>query len=105
MEMKNSGGRPPVELGARESFKSVWGFLFAVVGIAIGLGNIWRFPYMVGMFGGGAWIIAFIVIVAILTFPALTAEWVLGRNTQSGPMGAFYKAGFPKGKFVGGFFI
>ena len=88
----------------RESFKSMWGFILAVIGIAIGLGNIWRFPYMIGLFGGGAWLIAYLAIVALLTFPALTAEWVLGRNTQSGPLGAFHKAGFPKGKIIGGFF-
>lgn len=88
----------------REGFSSNWGFMLAVIGIAVGLGNLWRFPYMIGMFGGGAWLITYIGIVLLITFPALTAEWVLGRNTQSGPLGAFLKSGFPKGKWVGLFF-
>ncbi|MBN1271039.1 MAG: sodium-dependent transporter [Candidatus Aminicenantes bacterium] len=76
-----------------------------MVGVAIGLGNIWRFPYMVGKYGGSAFVLFYLIAVIVIGIPALMAEWTLGRLTQRGPLGAFEKGGFPKGKYVGGFFF
>ena len=89
----------------RETFSSHFGLLMTMIGVAIGLGNIWRFPYMVGKYGGSAFVLFYLIVVIIIGIPALMAEWTLGRHTQRGPLGAFEKGGFPKGKYVGGFFF
>jgi NSS family neurotransmitter:Na+ symporter len=67
-------------------------------GVAIGLGNIWRFPYMMGQYGGSAFLIMYLLIAAAFGVPALMAEWVLGRHTRRGPWGAYQAAGMPAGK-------
>src|SRR5688572_30754590 len=76
-----------------------------MIGVATGLGNIWRFPYMVGKFGGAAFVLVYIAIVAAIGVPALMAEWALGRYTRRGPVGAFAAGGLPFGRAVGWFFF
>jgi len=76
-----------------------------MIGAAVGLGNVWRFPYMVGKFGGGAFVFIYILAVLVIGIPALMCEWTLGRYTQRGTLGAFKKGGFPGGKYVGVFFF
>ena len=61
----------------------------AFAGSAIGLGNIWRFPYMVGKYGGAAFIIVYVVATAILALPMLLSETILGRRSRSNTFGAF----------------
>ena len=63
--------------------------LCATAGLAIGIGNVWRFPYMMGSHGGSAFLILFIVCVVFLSLPALMAEWALARQTRQGTIGAF----------------
>ena len=87
----------------RETFGSFFGILMTMIGVAVGLGAVWRFPYMVGKFGGAAFVLFYMAIVLFIGFPALMAEWMLGRHTQRGPLGAFKKGGLPGGKYVGGF--
>ena len=89
----------------RETFTSNFGLLMTMIGVAVGLGNVWRFPYMAGKFGGAPFVAIYILAVVLLGIPALMAEWVLGRHTRRGPLGAFAGAGFPLGRFVGGFFF
>jgi NSS family neurotransmitter:Na+ symporter len=79
-------------ISAKDSFSSKWGLVFAAAGSAIGLGNIWLFPYRVGEFGGSAFIIPYIVCLIILGFIAVVGEITVGRITSSGPVGAFQKA-------------
>ncbi len=86
---------------SRETFGSSWGTLLATAGVAIGLGNVWRFPYMMGAYGGAGFLIVYLIIVFALGVPALMCEWALGRATQRGPMGAFSRAGVPFGGFWG----
>jgi neurotransmitter:Na+ symporter, NSS family len=74
-----------------------------MIGVAIGLGNFWRFPYLVGRFGGAAFVAVYLVLVVIIGVPGLMAEWTLGRHTGRGTVGAFERAGFPGGRFVGWF--
>ena len=69
--------------------------------VAIGLGNVWRFPYMVGRFGGASFVLFYVVAVALVGVPALMAEWALGRETRRGPVGAFTRAGLPGGRVLG----
>lgn len=79
----------------RETFTSVWGMVLALLGVSIGLGNFWRFPYMMGIFGGGAFLVVYLVVVVLVGVPAMLAELTLGRATRRGPVGAFAAAGIP----------
>ena len=76
-----------------------------MVGVAIGLGNVWRFPYMVGQFGGAPFVFVYVIAVIVLGVPALMAEWALGRQTRRGPVGAFGGVGLPFGRQIGWFFF
>jgi NSS family neurotransmitter:Na+ symporter len=71
------------------------------IGVAVGLGNVWRFPYMAGAFGGGAFLLLYLTILVAFGIPALMAEFTLGRTTKRGPMGAFTQIGMRGGKTVG----
>lgn len=66
-----------------------------MAGIAIGLGNVWRFPYMMGQHGGSAFLLIYLGFVLLLAVPAISAEWSLGRATGRGPIAA-YRAAFGK---------
>ena len=89
----------------RETFASRFGTLMTIVGVAIGLGNVWRFPYMVGKFGGAAFVLFYILVSVVIGVPALMAEFALGRYSRRGPVGAFAAAGLPYGTAVGWFFF
>lgn len=70
----------------RENWGSRFGFIMATAGFAVGMGNIWRFPYIVGENGGGAFIIVYLILTAIIGIPLLTAEISLGRKAQLTPL-------------------
>ncbi len=74
-----------------------------MIGVAVGLGAVWRFPYMVGKFGGAAFVLFYLGIVFFIGIPALMAEWILGRHTQRGTLGAYEKGGIPGGRYLGYF--
>ena len=88
---------------SRETFGSRFGLLFTMIGVAVGLGNVWRFPYMVGKFGGASFVLFYVLMVILVGVPAMIAEWALGRQTRRGPAGAFARAGLPFGRFAGWF--
>ena len=73
----------------KEHWGSSFGFIMAAAGSAVGLGNIWRFPYMVGMNGGGAFVLVYIVSIFLIGLPVMLAELSMGRASQSDPIGAF----------------
>lgn len=75
----------------REHFGSRAAVIMAMAGSAIGLGNIWRFPYMVGEYGGAAFILVYILCSFILSFPIFLSEAVIGRKTHSNAIGAMKK--------------
>ena len=85
----------------RELFTGRWGAIFALLGVAVGLGNVWRFPYLMGLYGGGAFLVIYLLVVAIVGVPALMAELALGRATRQGPLSAYATAGIGAGKMVG----
>ena len=85
-----------------ERFGTRFGTAMTLIGVAVGLANIWRFPYMAGQYGGGAFVAIYVAFVLLLGAPALIAEWSLGRLTRAGPGGAFTSIGMPGGRFVGG---
>ena len=78
-------------MSERESFGSQFAVIMAMAGSAVGLGNIWRFPYMVGEQGGAAFIIVYILSSFILALPIFLAESVIGRRSRSGTFGAMQK--------------
>ncbi len=73
----------------REQWKSRLGFILAAAGSAVGLGNIWKFPYLVGQNGGSAFILIYLVCVMIIGLPLVMAEIVIGRTAQRNPVGSF----------------
>jgi NSS family neurotransmitter:Na+ symporter len=75
----------------RESWGSRFGFIMATAGFAIGLGNIWRFPYVVGMNGGGAFLLLYVIICIVICVPLFMAEVSLGRKTQLNPISGMRK--------------
>lgn len=77
---------------SRGGFASRLGFILAAAGSAVGLGNIWRFPYMAAENGGGAFVLLYVVFVLAIGIPILLAELSLGRATATGPVGAFRRA-------------
>jgi NSS family neurotransmitter:Na+ symporter len=72
----------------RGQWSSKTGFILAAAGSAIGLGNIWRFPYVVGQNGGAAFVLLYILFVAIIGLPYMFAELALGRASRKNPVGA-----------------
>lgn len=87
---------PDIEL-SRAQWGSRFGFLMAMLGAMIGAGNIWRFPYITGQEGGGAFILAYLVLLVVLAIPGLIAEVALGRYAGRGVIGAFRKIVDSKG--------
>ena len=82
---------PQTTSGLRSTFSSGWGTICVTAGVAIGLGNVWRFPYMMGRYGGAAFLLCYLLIVVMFAIPALMAEWALGRRTRCATWGAFTK--------------
>jgi NSS family neurotransmitter:Na+ symporter len=85
----------------RATFGSFYGALMAFIGVAVGLGNFWRFPYMAAAFGGGAFLLVYCVIVVAFGVPAIAAEFALGRLSRRNPLGAFRAVGMPGGRAAG----
>ena len=73
----------------REHWSGAWGFILAAAGSAIGLGNIWKFPYITGENGGGAFVLVYLLCIAVIGAPVMICEFALGRHTQRNPVGAF----------------
>ncbi len=86
---------------SRETFGSRLTVLATMVGLAVGLGNVWRFPYMVGQFGGATFILLYLAIAGLVAVPALMGEWAIGRHTRLGSLGAFEAVGVPGGRALG----
>ena len=63
-----------------ETFSSRTGFLLAAIGSAVGLGNIWKFPYMLGVNGGAAFVIVYLLAIFLIAAPIMLAEMLLGRR-------------------------
>ena len=91
---------------SRESFGSRFGALVAMAGSAVGLGNLWRFPYLVGENGGAAFIIVYILFSFIICLPIFISEFVIGRRSQKNAFAAFRDlSGGSSWKWVGLFTV
>ncbi|MEZ4773386.1 MAG: sodium-dependent transporter [Bacteroidia bacterium] len=80
-------------MASRTGFSNKLGFVAAAAGSAVGLGNIWKFPYETAQNGGGAFLLLYIIFVAAIGFPVMVGEIAIGRRTQSNPYGAYLNAG------------
>jgi len=78
---------------SRGAFSSKLGFVAAAAGSAVGLGNIWRFPYEVGRNGGAAFLLVYLICIVLIGYPIMTGEITIGRNTRSNPYRAYKKLG------------
>lgn len=84
------GDRQPTEgVQTRDSFSGKRGFILASIGSAVGMGNIWRFPAMVSLWGGMTFIIPYLIFVVLISASGVIGEFALGRAAGAGPSGAF----------------
>ena len=90
METKNLQGN--------NKFQSKWGFVLACVGSAVGMANVWGFPYKLGSNGGGAFLVAYIIFIGIFSYVGLSAEYAIGRRAKTGTVGAYENAWTSGGK-------
>lgn len=92
-------------MSARESWATRLGFILAAVGSAVGLGNIWQFPFKTATNGGAAFLIVYLVAVALIGLPAILAEFVIGRRTNLNVIDAFEDLGHRYWRIVGAFIL
>ena len=83
----------------RESFKSRLGFLLVSAGCAIGIGNVWRFPYVVGENGGGIFVLFYLLFLVVMGLPVLTMELAVGRGSRKSAVLAYKELEKPKSKW------
>jgi neurotransmitter:Na+ symporter, NSS family len=89
----------------RGSFSGRIGFILAAAGSAVGLGNIWRFPYLAGQNGGAAFLVIYLICIFTLCFPVMIGEIAIGRKAQSDAYGSYQKLGGGKWGYLGLFGI
>jgi len=85
----------------RETFSTGLAVFFATLGSAVGLGNIWRFPYITGMNGGGGFLFIYILCILFVGIPIMISEFYIGRKTRANAVGAFRKLNKENFKFIG----
>lgn len=90
-------------VGKNGQFTSRLGFILASVGSAVGMGNIWMFPYRVGQYGGAAFLIIYFGFIILFGMVGLSGEFAFGRLTRTGPIGSYAHAMKTRGKKWGGF--
>jgi len=92
-------------MAQRESWATRTGFILAAVGSAVGLGNIWRFPYQVGEQGGAGFLFIYLLLIVGIGFPVILVEFVVGRNTERNPVGALKRIGSGAWTKIGWVFV
>lgn len=98
-------GRTEKKADHRERLSSRLGFIMLSAGCAIGCGNVWKFPWMCGQYGGGSFVLVYILCLLLLGLPVMTMEFAAGRAAQASPVRMFRKLQKPGGKwgFMGAF--
>ena len=86
----------------RSSFSGKLGFVLSAAGASVGLGNIWRFPYFAAKYGGGIFLLVYIILALTFGYTMITAETALGRMTQKSPVGAYHSFGKSRWLSFGG---
>ena len=74
---------------SKKNFSSRWAFILASVGSAVGMANVWGFPYKLGTNGGGAFLLIYIFFVALFSYVGLSAEYAIGRRAKTGTLGSY----------------
>lgn len=87
----------------REGFTSTLGAIAATLGSAVGLGNIWKFPYVTGENGGAAFIIVYLIFVLLIGLPLMLGEFIVGRRAQANTVGAYRRLAPDQPWFLGGY--
>lgn len=82
-------------------FSGRWGFILSAVGSAVGMANVWGFPAKMGSYGGGAFLIAYLIFVALFSVVGLAAEYAIGRRSRTGTLGSYAAAWGTRGKSAG----
>lgn len=90
-------------MASRSGFSSRIGFVAAAAGSAVGLGNIWSFPYQTGANGGAAFLVIYLLFIFLIGFPIMVGEIAIGRRTQSNPYGAYKQLGGKSWAWLGFF--
>ena len=85
----------------REQWGTRVGFILAAVGSAVGLGNMWRFPFQVAEQGGASFLLVYLVFILVIGLPAMLVEFAIGRRSKRNPVHAFKRLGHGKWSFVG----
>ena len=80
-------------MSERANFKNTLGVILATAGSAVGLGNVWRFPYMAGENGGASFIIVYVLCILVLGLPCMITEFIIGRHSASNTARAYNKMG------------
>ena len=86
---------------SRGNFSSRIGFILAAAGSAVGLGNIWRFPYLAGQNGGAAFLFIYLIFIFLLCYPVMVGELAIGRAANSDAMGSYTKLGSKRWGYLG----
>ena len=86
----------------RSAFSGKIGFVLSAAGASVGLGNIWRFPYLAAKYGGGIFLLVYILLAVTFGYTMIVAETALGRMTKKSPVGAYASFGKGKGRALGG---
>ena len=86
----------------RSAFSGRIGFVLSAAGASVGLGNIWRFPYLAAKYGGGIFLLIYIILAFTFGYTMIIAETALGRMTKKSPVGAYASFGKGKGRSFGG---
>ena len=86
----------------RSTFSGKLGFVLSAAGASVGLGNIWRFPYLAAKYGGGIFLLIYIILALTFGYTMIVAETALGRMTRKSPVGAYHSFGKSKWLSLGG---
>jgi len=82
-------------------FSTRWGFILSAVGSAVGMANVWGFPAKMGSYGGGAFLVAYLIFIALFSCVGLSAEYAIGRRAQTGTLGSYKNAWATRGEAMG----
>ena len=85
----------------KKKFTSRWGFVLSAVGSAVGMANVWGFPAKMGQNGGGAFLVAYLIFIALFSVVGLSAEYAVGRRAHTGTLGAYQMAWASRKKALG----
>ena len=90
-----------MEQNKTRKFGSRWGFILAAVGSAVGMANVWGFPYKMGAYGGFAFLVAYLIFVTLFSSVGLAAEYAIGRRARTGTLGSYKNAWATRGEGMG----